>query len=210
MIKAVVFDVGGVLALGSMTAFYERGCEYLGVPKMFNFDVSPHIHLEYNRGKITPREAFDGMFQKKLTDNEFKTISQMWRTTFARYDAMIELAEDLKRSGYRIAVLSNSDQIVSDHLEASGLYDPFEFQILSHKLGFIKPEPEIYDALLNKLNLKPEEVIFIDDNNLCVEGAIKAGIKTIRYDNMDTLICELRALGVRFDAKKMQKCKINP
>ena len=68
--------------------------------------------------------------------------------------------------------------------------------ILSYKEHVIKPQPEIYDLLIKRYNLVPEECVFMDDTLVNVEGAEKAGIHGIHFQNKEQAEKELHELGV--------------
>jgi len=61
-----------------------------------------------------------------------------------------------------------------------------------------KPEERIYKIVLDYLQCKPAEVIFLDDNEQNILGAAKAGIKTILVTSQEQMRVELRALEVQF------------
>ena len=64
-------------------------------------------------------------------------------------------------------------------------------------MGHRKPEPEIYQKVLARIRLKPEETVFIDDVMKFVKGARAAGMHAIRFRNKKQLIKDLAKLGVK-------------
>ena len=68
--------------------------------------------------------------------------------------------------------------------------------ILSYQDKVIKPMPEIYQLLIDRYDLKPEECVFMDDTPCNLEGAEKFGIHTIHFRTQAQAIEELRAMGV--------------
>ena len=69
--------------------------------------------------------------------------------------------------------------------------------ILSYETGYVKPEPEIFEAFVNKYGIQPEEAVFLDDMEANVRAASDFGFKTIHFNNLNQAIEELRCLGVR-------------
>lgn len=71
-----------------------------------------------------------------------------------------------------------------------GVYDNFDFAVLSYEQGFAKPDPEIYDIALKKLGegIKPAEIVFLDDKEECLVPARKIGIKTILVQSHEQAI----------------------
>jgi putative hydrolase of the HAD superfamily len=60
--------------------------------------------------------------------------------------------------------------------------------------GFSKPDPRIYALICTRLNVPPEEIIFLDDTEACVAGARDAGIHAIRYQDNVQAIAEIEEL----------------
>lgn len=77
------------------------------------------------------------------------------------------------------------------------IYDIFDFNILSFKVGSNKPDLPIYRLLLKKLKMQPYEIVFIDDSLECLTPAKKLGMKTILYKNNSQLIRDLKKYNVR-------------
>ena len=196
MIKVIAFDVGGVCVNGSMGDFYKDCCSFLNVKETRDFYSLPHIEEDYNRGKISAREAFENIFERRLTDSEYEEVKKRWLATFTKNVDTYKLIEKLTKTTYRLAILSNSDQLVSDKLKSEGLYDPFECVILSHEVQMIKPDPRIYDLLIEKVGVLPDEILFIDDNIRCIEGARQKKIETIRFRDAGHLRGKLEKTGI--------------
>ena len=60
----------------------------------------------------------------------------------------------------------------------------FEFQFLSHKIGFAKPNKRIFEYVIRKIPFKKNEIIFIDDKPQNVEVAKSLGINAIQFSNV--------------------------
>lgn len=93
---------------------------------------------------------------------------------------IINVLINLKKSGKRICLISNADVIDVKYFEKSPLYNLFDDAIFSYEAGCLKPENKIYNIALNKMNVKPEQCIFIGDGGSNeLKGAKELGIKTI-------------------------------
>lgn len=93
---------------------------------------------------------------------------------------IINVLIDLKKSGKKICLISNADVIDVKHWDKSPLNNLFDEAIFSCEVGYLKPQTEIYNIALKRLNVKPEECIFIGDGGSDeLKGAKKLGIKTI-------------------------------
>lgn len=91
--------------------------------------------------------------------------------------------ERLRRGGYRLAVVSNSDGRAEEGLEAAGLRGFFECVIDSQLVGFEKPDPRIFRAALDRLGLVPAEALYVGDiYEVDVVGARRAGMEVVLLD----------------------------
>ncbi len=63
-------------------------------------------------------------------------------------------------------------------------------------MGYAKPEKEMYEIILKRLDVKPEEAIFIDDRKENTEKARKMGIKNVLFSDINQMIYELKKQGV--------------
>ena len=79
-------------------------------------------------------------------------------------DGAGEAVSELRERGVRVAVVSNSDGSVRESLAAAGLADEFEFVIDSHLVGVSKPDPAIFRAALDRLDVEPEDAWYVGDS----------------------------------------------
>lgn len=121
---------------------------------------------------------------------------------------LIEHARSLRgRAG--LAILSNSGDGAREEEERrfgfASIFDPICY---SHELGVAKPDPRAYRAALAQMGASPEQVLFIDDNEAPLRGAIACGIRAIRHrDNAATIAAIERFLTDRmFTIPKKSPC----
>lgn len=90
------------------------------------------------------------------------------------------MLESLQAAGLRLAVISNADGRVADYLANAGLADLFELILDSALEGVEKPDPAIFHRALERLELAPDEAVYVGDTwPVDVEGARRAGIEPI-------------------------------
>jgi epoxide hydrolase-like predicted phosphatase len=200
MIKAGIFDVGGVL--------HEASDDYIFQDIMRAFDITEEV-LKYawheiigklQKGEITEDE-FWHLFLKKIKSNKPLPEESLFLREFIKHynrnDDAINLVKRLKNNGYKVAVLSNTIKPHSDYEYKIGIYQNFDMVVLSHEVRMRKPDLEIYKYLLKKLQVKPDEAFFVDDKIDNVKTAAKLGIHAILFKNTKDLEIELEKLGVR-------------
>jgi putative hydrolase of the HAD superfamily len=110
--------------------------------------------------------------------------------------ASVELIYELKEIGHSIYALSNMHPASIEHLEKScPFWHLFEARIISCRVKMIKPQPEIFQYLLQTFRLQATETIFIDDTIVNLQVAEKFGITTVHFLNADHCRKELEKLG---------------
>lgn len=197
MIKVILFDVGGVYLDGSFVDFVNKAHQLLGIDKNFYSDKEVVFNTGLHKGEITVEECFKKYFKRQINDNQMKKLINLWTNTWKLSDGMKELITKLKKN-YRLAVLSNSDPLNSQNYTKKGWYKYFDVLILSHELGIVKPQKKIYEIAVEKLNVKPEECLLIDDQEDCLKPARKVGMATILFKSILQLKEELKKRGIKF------------
>jgi len=112
--------------------------------------------------------------------SEINRRESLWRT--AAPGAEQVLAE-LKRRGYVVGVISNSDGRIETLLRDAGLLEPLSVIIDSHVVGVEKPDPRIFEIALEGTGIGPQEAVYVGDlYSLDVVGARRAGLEAILLD----------------------------
>ena len=110
---------------------------------------------------------------------------------------MQELVRRMKNHGYCVYYLSNIPQDVLDLLRQRGVLDRFDGGVASCEVHINKPDPRIYQALLDKYHLKAEECVFIDDRLENVQTAFSMGFAGVQMkDSVGTLVRSLATCNV--------------
>ena len=101
----------------------------------------------------------------------------------------------LKDKGYKIYLLSNySDYLFNRHTEGKAFLDYIDGKVVSYEVHYTKPQKEIYEILLSKYNLKPEESLFFDDREENVQTAVSLGISGCVVKSREHINKELEKL----------------
>ncbi len=94
------------------------------------------------------------------------------------YPGAAELVREVSGRGLATGVLSNTNALHWDHqIDGEILRSLFDHEFLSYRLGLVKPDRELFDAVTAALGLAPAEILFLDDNDLNVAGARAAGLE---------------------------------
>jgi HAD superfamily hydrolase (TIGR01662 family) len=89
----------------------------------------------------------------------------------------------LKQAGYILGVISNRDKPFLDVLKEHGIDEFIDFSLAAGEVNVFKPEPGVFEHALQRLNLSPQEAIYVGDNYYAdVVGARRAGLQPVLYD----------------------------
>jgi len=203
-VQAVISDFGGVLTtplVQSFMAFQDQTgitTEILGQAMQAATEANGDNPLfEMERGEIT-----EVAFLEKLTESLEPLLGhrpEMHRFKEIYFDAlnpnpeMIDLMRELKGAGFRMAMLTNNVQEWEPLWRAMLPVDEiFETVVDSGFVGCRKPESRIYAITLERLGLPPESCLFVDDVLVNCEGAEKAGINAVHFQDNAQAIPEIR------------------
>src|SRR3989344_4423581 len=198
MIKAVIFDIGGVIQ-GVDWSFVVNSL--LDLKKDLSIDTyrsafynerEKYLDL-YETSKIS-REDFWGMVGSKIGIKNVDRLSESFEFlySFVNND-ILELIKKL-RHNYKVYALSNAcPEIEKKAIKDDNYMYLFDKVYFSHNIGARKPDKEAYLRILEENDLKPEECIFIDNNIKNVAGAERLGIHAMLISNTDSLKKDLFA-----------------
>jgi putative hydrolase of the HAD superfamily len=199
-IKATVFDFGGVIELYGGSNLVLMISEYLGVPqKDFRTSYFQHNHLS-NVQNLT----WEDMILKVVstfTESKEKAsgVKEMVRIRALDRNINSELLlyfPQLKKMGLKTGIFSNANSSLRERLKELGLLEMADVVLISGEIGHQKPHKEAFQVLLEKLSLKPEEVVFIDDTERSLEKADEIGYIPILFRSNEQLKADLKELGI--------------
>lgn len=175
--KFFVFDLGGVLSVPMVSKkLYEQIKWKVSYEEFLDKFNNSEESIKVHKGEISTKEFFE-FLKRYMDDNitleEFKNI---YVNNNKFFNDTIEIIKKLKNLGYKVYLLSNLKEIDYEKFIKHFDISIFNELFLSFKLGMLKPNDDIYQHVINKLNTKPENIYFFDDNKENVEGAIKNGI----------------------------------
>ena len=196
MIEAIIFDMGGVFFQKSQilrTAVldqYQVSEDWINQIKLL-----PAYHL-YKQGLLS-QDDFMREVGPHLPPGAGHAEDLFRDLSMARdlNQALVDLAASL-RTRYRIAVLSNSDSFLEERIERFGIADLFEFVINSYRVRMRKPDQRIFQHLLNRIELDPEQILFVDDKPSNVSVARELGLYGHVFSSTTGLNQDLREHGL--------------
>lgn len=180
-VAAVVFDLGGVLAEVSGVATLRELARIDSDDELWR----RWLHCEWVRrfelGQCSSEAFGDGMvaeWELPMTGAEFVALFGDWvqQPSEGAEELVADTAELVA-----VAMLSNMNAVHWERSVASWpLVSRFDHVFMSFQLGLIKPDADIYAHVAETLSLEPEQILFLDDNIINVEGAVAAGFRAQR------------------------------
>ena len=195
-IRAVFFDLGGVIVRTEFQAPRQRLAERLGmeyddlVKIVFDSDSG----YKATMGEISSDEHWASVIQRlKRPASELSAI----RDEFFAGDIVDRTLLDYLRSlrgKYKTGLISNAWGDLRDYIVKEKFDDAFDKMIISAEVGAAKPEPRIFQIALEQLGVRPKEAVFVDDFLINIEGCEKVGIKGIHFKDPGSALQQLKKL----------------
>lgn len=200
MIKGVVFDLGGVLLDNPASKMKSFISAVLDIPEeVLVTRISP-LMADFQKGRTSESEVLSQVSSDY--EGNRSAYDSIWRKAieFAYFPKkeMFSLVLELKQKGLKLGILSNTEMPVVEVLKEKD-YSIFDVLVFSCLEGVRKPEKEIYWLLVNRLGLKAEEIIFIDDREENIISASQIGLKSILFKSPQQVKAEISQYsGIRF------------
>ncbi|MEK6669949.1 MAG: HAD family phosphatase [Pseudomonadota bacterium] len=205
MIKAVIFDMDGVL-IEAKDWHYEALNRAL---RLFGFEISRYAHLSTYDGLPTSRKlemlsiesdlprALHSFINEMKQQYTMEMVHTQCKPTFAHELAL----STLKAQGYKLAVASNSIRsTVVTMMEKSNLAGYLDLMLSNEDVRKAKPDPEIYLSAMSALGFTAEECLIVEDNDNGVKAALASGghllrVKDVHEVSLDNILAKIQEIN---------------
>lgn len=196
-IKAIIFDMGGVLILTCDPKPREELAKQLGIPinELLDAVFNNESTIRSEMGEFSKNELWTSVLQKFGKEGmDVERIDQIFWSGDCLNQGLMDYIQSL-RENYRIGFLSNAFQSARETVEGQFHFlHNFDLSIFSYEVKLRKPDVRIYRLICEGLHTSPEQAVFIDDMLPNVEGARRAGLYGIHYQGLGELKKELSNL----------------
>lgn len=195
-VRAVLFDIGGVLETTPSTGWADRWSERLGIgaDQLFRRleatweagDIGA-VTLEQVEVEIAEALELDDEGVRAFMEDQWEEYLGTLNEPLAEFFAGL-------RPRYRTGILSNS--FVGAREREQGAYDfasMCDLLVYSHEEGMKKPEAALYLLACERLGVAPSEVVFLDDRPENVEGAEAVGMRAVQFRRTEQAIADIEA-----------------
>ncbi len=188
MVRAIIFDLYGVLAINGWQAF--KAAHFEGREEAWQQIYE--LGRQVDAGLSDYAEFVSAA--ARATGESVETVRYQLEHTVANAELLAFIQHSLK-SRYKLGILSNA----SNDRVVGRIFTPvqqkfFDTVTMSHHVGMTKPDVYMYRVVADKLSAEVDECVFIDDQERHVAGAREAGMQALLYTNVLELKRELAGL----------------
>lgn len=200
--QGLILDFAGVLTEGILESHREWAAEEGLVAGAWRATLNDNpegrrLYAALEVGEISQAEWNDLTAPLLGVPNGENLMGRAWAGVRPALD-MIELARSARAAGLTVALLSNSFGLDPfDPYAHVGVWDLFDVTVISEHEGVAKPDPEIYRRCLDRMGLRGEQCVFVDDHLANLPPAEALGITTVHADGQgDTVARVAELLGL--------------
>ncbi len=194
MIKAVLFDFGGVLSEQGKAGSIAGVVAELFGRKLADMQFQD-LHMQFFSGALTMAEYLAKVGERYPTPRPITEQMFVERVRILTHSQPVyALAERVRAHGIATGILSNMYAIGAAQLRAASSYDGFDPVVLSCEAGLAKPQTAFYQLALDKLGLPGSEVVFIDDQAQYGPPAQALGMRFILAESPQQIVHDVTAL----------------
>jgi 2-haloacid dehalogenase len=195
----IVFDLGGVLIDWDPRHLYRKLIEDEAAMEWFLAEV---CHTAWNAEQDRGRSFAAAIEEAAARQPEYRALIEAYFERWAEMmageiEGAVAILEELKSAGYELHALTNWSAETFPHARARFAFlEWFDSILVSADVGLIKPEPAIFELLLERIGRTPAECIYIDDNPKNAASAAALGFDAIAFQSAKELREELEGRGL--------------
>jgi putative hydrolase of the HAD superfamily len=198
-IEVILYDLGNVILpfnhyqIAEKLARFSQGEESTGPEAIFSFLFAREKGAinQYETGKVSTSEFFLDLKRSFRLSLTFEAFVPIWNDIFVENPEVSETI--LSQKGrWKLGLLSNTNSLHFGYaLSKFPIVRVFDRWILSHEVGFKKPDVEIFKKAMEWASVEPGKILFIDDLKKNVETAVSLGMQGIHFTSAQQLKEEL-------------------
>lgn len=199
-IKAIIFDVNGVLMLGRGKDVHEYMAQKLKSNIERWFDTIEPYWSEIVKDESKTLSFLTNVTQEyQIPESKIgKLLRKAFKKRFKKNRKLIKIIKKLNKKGYKTAIFSDQTSFSYDAFKKYNLDSIVDITLWSQKEGLRKPDMKFYKLLIKRLKLPAKNCLFVDNHDWNLIPAKKLGIKTILFEDNKQTINDLKSLGVKW------------
>ncbi len=195
-IRAVFFDLGGVIVRTEYQTPRERLAERLGMEydDLSRIVFDSETGHQASIGAITSLQHWEAVMQRLKRPYEEMALI---RDEFFAGDVVDHEILNFLRSlhgKYKTGLISNAWSDLRDYIVREKFDDAFDHIVISAEVGVAKPEAKIFKIALEQAGVSPNEAVFVDDFYVNIEGCETVGMQGIHFKDAESALAQLKTL----------------
>ena len=196
-IKNILFDLGGVIldinVQSTLKKFYDLG--FPALLMQYPFSMNTDLFFKYETGKMKVDQFRDEIRKVSGVDVSNEVFDEAWNSMLVRIPAeRTELLMALAKR-YALYMLSNTSDLHAPVFEKMfeetarmKMHNLFTKIYYSHEIGYLKPDLEAWEYVINDAGIKPEETLFLDDSIQNIKASQELGFQAIHIHERTNLM----------------------
>ena len=198
------FDLGNVLFHFDREIAFRKMARVAGITpdRVGQIIYDSGLQRRYESGEVSSQEFYEAFCREAHTRPDYDALAHASSEMFQLNHRVVPIVTQLAAANYPLGILSNTCQTHWEHV-SSGQYSilpaAFTVEVLSYRVGAMKPDARIYHAAAQLAGVVPQEIFFTDDLAVNVAAARQFGFDAVQYTGPADLARALRVRGVRFN-----------
>lgn len=179
-IQVIFLDWGGVLCEDPSQGFVNYCSSFFKIPASTLRPVLLKNLPDFMQG-LTEFEFWKRIARElPISSPDFSLWQKALQQVYRPHQPMLDLAKQLNKLGYRLALLSNTEPPSKQfHLQQG--YDFFEQRFFSCDLNLVKPDANLFQTAIQSMGAQPEQCLLVDDRAENIQGARNIGMHAYHY-----------------------------
>ena len=196
----IVFDIGNVICEWNPQKLVSSVFSYPEECKCALENIIGHKDwLMLDRGTLCLEEAIPRAARRcQLSEEKISKLFEETPKSLIPFPETVDVIKELGAKGFNLYVLSNMHDYAFEYLSSTyNFWHYFSGIVVSSHVNSIKPEPEIFNHLIDTYDLIPPKTLFLDDMSVNVQAAKKHGLEAMLIENISQLKTELnKRIGI--------------
>lgn len=196
MIKAVLFDFGGVIAEEGFRDGLAAIAKKKNLDEQTFFRAAEDIMYKtgYVTGKATERVFWETLSKGTGLKEDVRALRTEILRRFVLRPQMLALADKIREQGLVIAILSDQTNWLDEINRKKPFYNRFDYVINSYVLGKSKRDPSVFRDVSTIIGINPHLMLFVDDNAQNIKRAAETGMRTIQFKGIEDFKTQMDAV----------------